>query len=327
VEKGPLVAVVSPRPAVQLAAQHEAYRALGTAPVREQDLEYVLSGITAATGLPGAYYGWQNDGTTPEGYRVELLPRPGAVLLIRPEFVFQLSADEPSRVALRLGGTAIPSSTYKSRYVGEINAGYDPGMRAEYYHAFDGSPYFVAPGLLVQLYNDNLYTGPTRVDFQRVRTAGLLYAGIGTGRFAQLSIGGQAGYDSYSRSITTDGVTARSGAFANPEVTWVYNTQDSGGLPSRGTLLEGSLGYSFRNTPFPYLQNHFSSFYPVRERISVFALSDEESSFGEKLSFYNQFTYGGARELDAYPYQEFHANTLVSIGGGAFFHVFKVQRW
>jgi outer membrane protein assembly factor BamA len=127
--------------------------------------------------------------------------------------------------------------------------------------------------------------------------------------------------------VTTNGVTTRSGGFANPETAWIYNTQDSGGLPTRGTLLEGSLGYSFRNIPFPYLQNHFSTFHPVHNQISLFLASDEESSFGKNVSFYDQFTYGGARQLEAYRYQEFRANTLVSAGGGAFFHVFKVRRW
>ena len=325
--ESPLVSVISPQPSIQHAAQHEAYRELGASSIPPQRLEYVLAGMTAATGLPGAYYGWQNEVAKPKGYRVEFLPRPGAVVLLRPGVFFQLSSDEPSLAAFRLGGTGIPSATYKSRYIGEINAGYDPGIRAEYYRPFGGTPYFVGPGIFIQRYNEFVYAGPARTDFQRVRAAGSFYAGIGAGRFGQFSVGIQAGYDSYSQPVTTNGVTAHSTGFANPEAAWLYNTQDSGGLPTHGTLLEGSLGYSFRNTPFPYLQNHFSAFHPVHDRVSLFVASDQDSSFGKNLSFYDQFTYGGARELDAYRYQEFRANTLVSAGGGAFFHVFKVRRW
>lgn len=325
--EGPLVAVFSPQPTVQRYAEQQAHRELGTSPIREQDLEHALDGIVAATGLPGAYYEWQNEAAKPQGYRVEFLRRSGSVLLLRPQFFYQLSPDEPSRGALGLGATVIPEDTYKSRYLGQFNLGYDPGMRGEYYRPFGGNPYFIAPGIFVQRYNDSLYTGPGRSAFQRVRAAGSFIAGAGTGRFAQFSIGVLAGYDSYSQPVTTNGVTARSGGFANLGATWIYNTQDSGGLPSRGTLVEGSLGYSFRNVPFPHLQNHFSAFHPVHPRVSLFAGSDQESSFGKNVSFFDQFPYGGARELDAYRYQEFHANTFVSAGGGAMLRALNIRRW
>jgi NTE family protein len=325
--EGPLVAVFSPQPAVQRDAERQAYRELGADPIRREDLEHVLSGMVAASGLPGAYYEWQDEASEPQGYRVEFLPRPGSVLLVRPQFFFQLSNDEPSRGALGVGTTLITENTYKSRYLGQFNLGYDPGMRAEYYRPFDGTAYFIAPGIFVQRYNDNLYSGPARTSFQRVRAAGSFYAGAGSGRFAQISFGVQAGYDSYSQPVTTDGVAAQDGGFANPEATWIYNTQDSGGLPSRGTLVEGSLGYSFRNTSFPYLKNRFSTFHPVGRHASVFAGSDAASSFGKKLSFFDQFPYGGARELDAYRYQEFHANSLVSGSAGAFLRALNIRRW
>lgn len=323
---GPLAAVRSPQPEVQRDASRQAFHELGTSPVPQQQLEYVIAGMVAASGLPSAYYEWQNEPSKPQGYRVEFLARPGNVFLARPQFFFQLSPDEPSRGALGLGATAIPEDTYKSRYLGQFTLGYDPGMRVEYFRPFDGTSFFIAPGMLVQLYNDNLYNGPARTDFQRVRTAGSFYAGIGSGRFAQFRAGIEAGYDSYSQPVTTNGITATNTAFANPEATWIYNTQDSGGLPTRGTLLEGSLGYSFRDVSFPYLQDHFSAFFPVHPKASLFVTSDQESTFGRNVSFFDQFPYGGARELDAYRYQEFHANSLVSGGGGAIFRMFKVRR-
>jgi len=325
--EGLLIGVFSPQPIVQRDAEQQARRKLGTSTIREQDLEHALDGIVAATGLPGAYYEWQKEAPKPQGYRVEFLRRPGSVLLLRPQFFYQLSPDEPSRGALGLGATVIPEDTYKSRYLGQFNLGYDPGMRAEYYRPFGGDPYFIAPGIFVQRYNDSLYTGPERSAFQRVRAAGSFFAGAGTGRYAQFSIGVQAGYDSYSQAVTTGGITAQSGAFADPQATWIYNTQDSGGLPTRGTLLEGSFGYSFRNTPFPHLKNHFNSFHQVDQRVSLYVASDAASSFGKNVSFFDQFPYGGARELDAYRYQEFHANTLVSAGGGAILRALTVRRF
>jgi hypothetical protein len=91
--------------------------------------------------------------------------------------------------------------------------------------------------------------------------------------------------------------------------------------------VEGSIGYSFRHVSFPYLENHFSSFHPVHPRVSLFATSDQESSFGKTISFFDQFPYGGARDLDAYRYQEFHANTLVSAGGGTILRALSVRRF
>ena len=41
-----------------------------------------------------------------------------------------------------------------------------------------------------------------------------------------------------------------------------------------------------------------------------------DSSFGRKLTFYDQFTLGGLGQLDAYRYQVFHANSAVAAGGG-----------
>jgi len=325
--EGPLVAVYSPQPVVQHDAEHQAHRELGTAPIGREDLEFVLTGMVAASGLPGAYYEWQDEASKPQGYRVEFLRRPGGVLLVRPQFFYQLSDDEPSRGALGLGATLIAENTYKSRYLGQFNVGYDPGMRAEYYRPFDGTRYFITPGIFVQRYNDNLYSGPARTAFQRVRTAASFYAGAGNGRFAQFRVGVLAGYDSYSQPVTTDGVAAQDGGFANPEAAWIYNTQDSGGLPSRGTLVEGSLGYSFRGTSFPYLKNHFSAFHPVARHASVFAESDAASTFGKKVSFFDQFPYGGARELDAFRYQEFHANTLVSGSAGGLLRALSIRRW
>jgi NTE family protein len=322
---GTLVAVDSPQPTIQRSAAHELFRRFGNKPLQTQDLEYEIAGITAATGLPGAYYEWRSQSGVPAGYRVELLPRLSRLIALRPELIAEFSPDEPIRPALGLGVTGLPLGTYKSRYVADLNLGYDPGIRAEYFHAFDGMGYFVSPGVSVQQYNYNVYSGTTRTVFQRLRAAGSFHAGTGTGRFTQFRVGVLAGYDSYSQRVTANGVTAESGPFANLEAGWIHNTQDSGALPTKGTLLEGSLGYSFRTNPFPFLINRFSIFHPFNSRASFFFSTNQESTFGINPSFYDQFTYGGLGQLEAYRYQEFHANTLISASSGAVFHVGKTK--
>jgi len=314
--RGPLVAVASPQPAIQRNASHELYRKLGAAPVAEERLEDVLSGVVAATGLPGAYYEWRSDPGLPEGYRVEFLERPDTMLLMHLALAFSISPGEPGQAALNLGASVIPLSTYKSRYLGEFELGYDPGLRGEYYHPFDGSAYFIAPGLIVQRWHDSQYQGPVRQTFSRDRFAGSFYAGLGTWRFMQLRLGVLGGYDSYSQPVTVGGVTAESGPFADPEVVWIYNNQDSGAIPSRGTRLEGSSGYSYRAHSFPFLQSQFTHFYSAGKRVSLFARGQADTSFGRNLSFFDQFTLGGEHALAAYRYQEFHANTLVAGGTG-----------
>ena len=109
---------------------------------------------------------------------------------------------------------------------------------------------------------------------------------------------------------------AKNTPFINPEAVLVLNTQDSGQLPNHGTRINGSLGWSFRNHSYPYLQLNFDHFKPINKKFSVFARGEADSSFGRKLTFYDQFTLGGYGQLDAYRYQEFRANSAVAGGGG-----------
>jgi hypothetical protein len=62
-------------------------------------------------------------------------------------------------------------------------------------------------------------------------------------------------------------------------------------------------------------------------RTSLFVASEQASTIGKEVSFYDQFTYGGIDQLEAYRYQEFHANTLFSARGGAFFRPWKARLW
>lgn len=50
--------------------------------------------------------------------------------------------------------------------------------------------------------------------------------------------------------------------------------------------------------------------------LSTRLVSNYGSSFGAKLNFYEQFTAGGAGQLTAFRYQQFHANSLVTGGSG-----------
>jgi NTE family protein len=315
-KEGRVVEVAAPRPFFQKDAQAELERKLGTGNVDVSELDDVLSGIVTATSVPGASYQWSRTKQGVEGYRVEFLDRPGQSNYIRPSFHFSLSSGEPSQSTLNLALSTVPANTYKSRALGSVSIGYDPGFRTEFYHPFNGSGYFIAPGLLIQRFNVNEYVGATRTRFVRDRFAATFYGGIGTWRFAQLRIGVQTGYDSYSQPITVNGVPANSHGFVNPEAVWIYNTQDAGGLPNRGTRIDGSIGYSFRNTSFPYLRSNFSTFHPLTTKFSVFALGNADSSFGRNLNFYDQYPVGGQMLLSAYRYQEFHANTAVVGGGG-----------
>jgi NTE family protein len=315
-DQGPLVAVDSPQPAIQRNASHELYHKLGNTPVAEGRLEDVLSGVVAATGLPGAYYEWRKAPGQTEGYRVEFLSRPDQTLLIHPAISFSIANGEPSRGALDLGASVIPLSTYKSRYLGRFEVGYDPGFRGEYYHPFDGSPYFVATGFTVQRQHNTQYQGALRQTLLRDRIAGSFYFGVGTWRFVQFRAGVRGGYDSYSKPVTLDAINAESTSFIDPEVVLTVNNQDSGSIPSRGTRLESSAGYSYRDHSFPYLRNQFSSYFPAGKRVSLFVRGQTGTSFGRNLGFFDRFTLGGEHGLNAYRYQEFHVNTLVGGGPG-----------
>jgi len=318
-DSGNVVAVRSPQPSIQQNAAHELSHKLSGGPVSQETLEASLTGLTAATSLPGAFYTWQNDPQQEQGFRVELQPRPDHELLLRPGAFYQISHGEPGRATLQLNTTTISKDAYKSRFLTDLSIGYDPGARLEYYHPFDGSSFFVAPGFVVHRQHSSVYEGSVRTDFTRDRVAGSFYVGTGTWRYVQARVGVQTGFDSYSKQVTVDSVTSQNTPFINPEGVLIFNTEDSGQLPNRGTRINGSLGWSFRNHSYPYLQANFDRFQPINKKFSVFALGQADNSFGRKLTFYDQFTLGGLGQLDAYRYQEFHANSALAAGGGLIF--------
>jgi hypothetical protein len=279
--------------------------------------------MVAATSVPGASYTWDNQRN---GYAVEFLERAGESILLRPSFVFSTSPGEPSQAALRVSLSRIGAQAYKSRTIATATIGYDPGLRTEYYSPIGGTGYFIAPGLIVERTHTNSYSGPSRSSQTRDRFAGTFFAGLGTWRYMQLRFGAIGGFDSYSHDTVTDGVTARSHAFANPEVRWIYNTVDSGGLPFHGTRVEGAFGYSIQDNSHLYLFNDFTHFGSLSRHVSWVTMQQFGTSFGKKLNSYEQFTAGGAGELSAYRYQEFHANTLATGGGGLIFHAPPVRR-
>lgn len=315
-QRGAVVAVASSSPSFRRKAEAEIDRKLGNRVIPQRELEEVLRGMVAATAVPGASYEWQHGAGTTEGYKVSFAQRLNDQVLVRPSLQYELSPDEPGRAALRLSTSTIFKNAYKSRLLGTVNIGYDPAIQMEYYNPFGGSAYFIAPGLIVERYHVNSYQGSGRSSPTRDRFGGSLYGGLGTWRFAQLRLGAQGGYDSYSSSPSVDGIKAESGEFAAPELRWIFNSQDSGGLPTHGTLTEGAIGYSFRNVSYPYLEQHFSTFRPIGHKLSLFAMNQDSTSLGRKLDYFEQFTAGGQGELSAFRYQEFHANTLLTGGSG-----------
>jgi outer membrane protein assembly factor BamA len=292
--------------------------------MNQNELEQTLTGIIAATSLPSAYYGWGSKGDE-QGYKILLEERPeGGELLIRPSLLMQASGGEATRTSLKLSWVRTHHDSYKSRILGEATIGFDPGLRAEYYRPFDGQPYFVASGALYQRTHYFTYSGATVTDTVRDRVAATLYGGLGTWRFIQWRVGTTAGYDRYNQTVVTDGVTASSTGFANLETRLLVDTQDSGVLPTRGIRANGAAGYSVRNYSYPYLDANLSQFIPLKKGMSAFVLGRGATGFGRKLPFFDQFTAGGLADLSAFAYEQFHANTLATAGGGAYFALPKV---
>jgi NTE family protein len=321
ISSGHIVAIDAPSVSFRRDALAEIRRKFDHRAVTPHALEELLTGIASATAVPSAIYEWQSGSPDPAGYKVVIARRAGDRSLLRPSLQYRLSPGEPDQTSLRISTATVFENAYKARLLANFDIGFDPGMHVEYYHPFGGSPFFVVPGSMVQRFHVYSYRGPTRVNQHRDRVAGSLHIGVGTWRFAQLRMGLWGGYDSYSSSPTVDGVKANSGAFISPEVSWLVDSQDSGGLPTRGVLVEGSSGYSFRDVDYPWFRQHFSVFQPVGKKFSLLAMGKQATSFGRKLDYFEQFTAGGAGQLSAFRYQEFHANTLVDTGAGAAFRL------
>lgn len=318
---GTLLAVTSADPSFQKNAQSEMRRTVGDKAVSEQRLDEVLSGMVAATAIPGAAYDWQSDGEKGGGYRVKFAERPGDQVLARVSGQYSVSPGEPSRFGARLSTVVVPQNAYKSRILGTVNLGYDPSIQGEFYRPFGGTQYFIAPQFFAGRTHFTSYSGAARQSDTRDRVSASVYAGIGTWRYAQLRLGAETGYDAYSRSVTVDGVRSRSGAFTQPQLRWILNDQDCGGLPTHGTRFEGSAGYLVaRSGDYPVLQSEFSSFKPLNRHVTAFALNYTGTSFGHKLDYYDQFIAGDQTNMPAFRYQEFHANTLMTAGSGVILH-------
>ena len=323
--RGKVLEISSPDPSFQKNAESEMRRTIGDKTVSEQRLEEVLSGMVAATAVPGAAYDWQQDDSEEGGYRVKFAERPTDQVLARISAQYSISPGEPSRFGTRLTTVVVPKDAYKTRILGTANIGYDPSIQGEFYKPFGGTQYFVAPQFFGGRTHFNSYAGATRQSDTRDRVSGAMYAGIGTWRFAQLRLGEDAGYDSYSRSVTVDGVRSRSGGFLQPQLRWTLNDQDSGGLPSRGTRFEGSAGYLFRRTgSYPVFQSEYSTFKPLDRHVTLFASHHAGTSFGHKMDYYDQFIAGDQGNMPAFRYQEFHANTLVTAGSGMILHPWRI---
>ena len=323
--RGRVLAVMSSDPSFQQKAESEIHRTIGDKAVSEQELEKVLSGMVAATATPGAAYDWQQDDSGGGGYRVKFAERRSDQVLARISAQYSVSPGEPSRFGTRLSTVVVPQNTYKTRILGAANIGYDPSIQAEFYRPFGGTQYFIAPQFFGGRTHFNSYAGATRQSDTRDRVSGAMFAGIGTWRFAQLRLGAEAGYDSYSRPVIVDSVRSRSGGFTQPQLRWILNDQDSGGLPARGTRLEGSAGYLFSRTgDYPIFQSEYSTFKPLNPHVTAFALNHVGTSFGRKMDYFDQFIAGDQGNMPAFRYQEFHANTLVTAGSGLILHPHRI---
>ena len=320
-DRGRVLAVSSPDPSFQRYAEAEIHRTIGDRAVSEKELEKTLSGMVAATAVPGASYEWQQEVSGPGGYSVNFAERPTDRILVRVSGQYAVSPGEPSRFEVKLSTAVIPKNAYKTQIMSIANLGYDPTLQVEAYKPFGGSQYFIASQFFGGRTHFNSYTGPDRQSDTRDRVGGALYAGIGTWRFAQLRLGGQAGYDSFSRNVVVDGVSSHSGGFTVPEARWIVNHQDGGGLPTRGTRSEGEVGYFLRNSgDYPFLHSDFSRFQPLDRNVTLFANNHVGTSFGRKLNYFDQFIAGDQTNMAAFRYQEFHANTLVTAGSGVILH-------
>lgn len=320
-EKGKVLVVSSPNPSFQRDAKDEIRRTIGDKVVSGKELESTLSGMVAATAVPGAAYEWLQEGSGPGGYRVKFAERPTDRILVRVSGQYAVSAGEPSRFGVKLSTALISKNAYKSQIMATANLGYDPTLQAEAYNPFGGSQFFVSSQLFGGRTHFNSYKGSEHQSDTQDQVGGALYAGIGTWRYAQVRLGGRAGYDSYSRLVAVDGVSSHSGGFTVPEVRWTINHQDSGGVPTRGTRSEGEAGYFLRSSgDYPFVHSDFSRFQPVSRDLTLFALNNVATSFGRKLNYFDQFVAGDQTNMAAFRYQEFHANTLVTAGTGVIVH-------
>ena len=163
----------------------------GDGPVTVERIEAELSKLVTASALPGAFY--RLTPSQPETMTVELEPRTGSQIFVRPALELAVANGGPARGRLLGFVTVIPQEAYRARYRIQFAVGYSPRVEVEYERPLGASEWFWTPAVTLQREDSTSYAGGQHLAHWRDTYAAALDFGYGLSGRWRVRAGGGGG--------------------------------------------------------------------------------------------------------------------------------------
>lgn len=233
--------------------------------------------------------------------------------MIRPLVLIDGSDYQVPTFAIGARVTFMDIGGFRSEWRNDIILGYDYGLRSEYFHPFKPtSNWFVSPELYVNSNNFPLYDGSNLVASYRQRVGGGgVNVGYIFGRSAQLTIGYQGGWESFSKQIGNPLLPNLSGQFGFTRLQLELDRQNDNAIPTAGSYLVFHTDYYHANPGapggFPLSEVGSSNYYPVKDNLSLYLNAFGGTTYGHDAGI-PPFSLGGTVRLSAYGTNELLTN-------------------
>ncbi|HET9407012.1 MAG TPA: patatin-like phospholipase family protein [Candidatus Sulfotelmatobacter sp.] len=183
----------------------------------------------------------------------------------------------------------------------------------EFYQPLAGTHLFVAPYAFASKFARNAFTGPTRVAiFGDERAGGGLDLGYDFNRLSELRVGYELFSGKLAPLVGDAGLPTVRGSTGQFRARYVWDSQDSPAIPSRGTRIVASLARVLQSPGLSRSMDQFevqtSTFVPTGPKTSLFFDISGGTSFGSNAGPFQVFALGGPFRLGAYFPQEFLGN-------------------
>lgn len=183
----------------------------------------------------------------------------------------------------------------------------------EFYQPIAGSHFFVAPYAFASKFGRNSFTGQTRIAiFGDERAGGGLDIGYETGLRGEFRIGYELFEGKLSPLVGAAGLPIIHGSTGQFRARYVWDSQDSPSVPSRGSRVVTSFSRVLQTPGVPHaidqLDVESSNFVPLSTKTSLFFALSGGSTFRGSAGPFQVFELGGPFRLGAYFPHEFLGN-------------------
>jgi NTE family protein len=217
---------------------------------------------------------------------------------------------------------------FGSEWRNDISLGSRTVLGSEYYRPIGEHGWFVAPHLVHQRIESNLYQDRSKVaEFLTTNSTAALDLGYNFGRFSELRTGYDIGHEQSSVRVGDPLLPGVSGTLSLASLRWTYDGLDSAMIPRKGLGIRSELNWVVASAgapePFPRMQVETRYFQPVRQKSSVFLVASGGTTFGSEASQTLKFTLGGPLRLSALGLDEIRTNQYVYGAAGFLREIFS----